>query len=104
MVGALGADHGELRKQVKDGKPLIQREAGVRGHWSDMRANALADNPSLAGQQVIAAFDNWSRSQRRRSDEHHAAMEERLDELHDLQLPRRGFRHDGQLEPVPLQH
>jgi Tfp pilus assembly protein PilO len=51
-----------LRKQVKDGKLLIQREAGVRGQWSDMRANALADNPSLAGQQVIAAFDNWSRA------------------------------------------
>jgi hypothetical protein len=51
-----------LGKQVKDGKLLIQREAGIRGQWSDMRANALADNPSLAGQQVIAAFDNWSRA------------------------------------------
>jgi Tfp pilus assembly protein PilO len=27
-----------------------------------MRTNALAADPSLAGQQVIAAFDNWSRS------------------------------------------
>ena len=49
-----------LRKQVKDGKLLIQREAGIRGQWSDMRGNALADNPSLAGQQVIKALNNWS--------------------------------------------
>jgi Tfp pilus assembly protein PilO len=27
-----------------------------------MQTNALAADPSLAGQQVIAAFDNWSRS------------------------------------------
>ena len=47
---------------MKDGNSLIKREAGIRSRWSDMRANALAANPSLAGQQVIAAFDNWSRA------------------------------------------
>ena len=49
-----------LRNQVKDGKTMIQREAGIRSRWSDMRANALPDNPSLAAQQVIMALDNWS--------------------------------------------
>ena len=52
----------ELRTKVHDGKLLVQREAGIRGQWRDMRANALADDPSQAGQQVIKAFDNWSRT------------------------------------------
>jgi Tfp pilus assembly protein PilO len=50
----------ELSAKVKDGNSLIKREAGIRNRWSDMRTNALAANPSLAGQQVIAAFNNWS--------------------------------------------
>jgi len=52
----------QLRTQVHDGRLLVQREAGLRGQWSDMRANALATDPSLAGQQVIKAIDNWSRA------------------------------------------
>ena len=51
-----------LSKQVQSGNSLIKSEARLRGHWSDMQTNALAANPSLAGQQVIAAFDNWSRA------------------------------------------
>jgi Tfp pilus assembly protein PilO len=52
----------ELRTKIHDGNLLKNREAGIRGQWSDMRTNALADNPSLAGQQVIKALDNWSRA------------------------------------------
>jgi Tfp pilus assembly protein PilO len=52
----------ELSTKVKDGNSLIKREKDVRSRWSDMRTNALAANPSLAGQQVIAALDNWSRA------------------------------------------
>jgi Tfp pilus assembly protein PilO len=52
----------EFSDKVKAGNSLIKSEARLRSRWSDMRANALADNPSLAGQQVIKAFDNWSRA------------------------------------------
>jgi hypothetical protein len=52
----------ELNTKVKDGNNLIKREKDVRSRWSEMQTNALAANPSLAGQQVIAAFDNWSRA------------------------------------------
>jgi len=62
LWSARSAQIKELRTKVHDGKFLVQREAGIRGQWSDMRANALADDPSLAGQQVIKAFDNWSRT------------------------------------------
>jgi Tfp pilus assembly protein PilO len=51
-----------LRSRVKDGKMMIQREAAIRSRWSDMRANALPADTSLAAQQVIKAFDNWSRA------------------------------------------
>jgi Tfp pilus assembly protein PilO len=52
----------ELRAKVTDGKNLIRREAGIRSRWSDMTANALPENSSLAEQQMIKAFDNWSRA------------------------------------------
>jgi Tfp pilus assembly protein PilO len=52
----------ELRTKVKDGGQMIKNEARYHARWDNMRTNALAADPSLAGQQVIAAFDNWSRA------------------------------------------
>jgi Tfp pilus assembly protein PilO len=51
----------QLRRQVNDGKHLVDRENGVRGQWEQMRTNTLPNNTSLAEQQVLKAFDNWSR-------------------------------------------
>ncbi len=62
LWSARSAQITSLSKQVKDGNTLIKRETAVRSRWSDMRTNSLAANPSLAGQQVIAALDNWSRA------------------------------------------
>jgi hypothetical protein len=50
-----------LREQVKNGRRLIQREAGLRGRWDQMRTNTLPENPSLAEQQTLKAFDSWAR-------------------------------------------
>ena len=52
----------ELRGELRDGRLLIKREAALRGEWSDMLSNALPANPSLAEQQTLRAFDNWSRN------------------------------------------
>jgi Tfp pilus assembly protein PilO len=49
-----------LRKQVNDGKLLLQREDAIRSHWDQMRTNTLPADTSLAEQQVLKAFDNWS--------------------------------------------
>lgn len=49
-----------LRKQVSDGKLLIQREQAIRSRWAQMRTNTLPADTSLAEQQVLKAFDNWS--------------------------------------------
>jgi len=51
----------KLRQQVNDGRSLIKREAGLRRRWDEMRTNTLPGNPSLAEEQVLRAFDNWSR-------------------------------------------
>ncbi|HXR49139.1 MAG TPA: hypothetical protein VN784_17020 [Candidatus Limnocylindrales bacterium] len=50
----------ELRKQVSDGRMLLQRERSLRSRWDQMRTNTLSADTSLAEQQVLRAFDNWS--------------------------------------------
>jgi Tfp pilus assembly protein PilO len=61
LWSARSAQIKQLRAKVSEGKILVQREAGILSHWSEMRTNALPDNTSLAEQQVLKAFDNWSR-------------------------------------------
>lgn len=54
----------DLRKQVADGTSLLARESVVRSRWEEMKKNTLPNNPSLAEQQMLKAFDNWSRQSR----------------------------------------
>ena len=64
MIGwwkARSATVAELRTEVHNGRLLIQREASLRSRWSEMRTNTLPNNASLAEQQILKAFDNWSR-------------------------------------------
>ncbi len=64
MIGwwkARAAAVAELRAEVHSGRLLIQREASLRGRWSQMRTNTLPNNASLAEQQILKAFDSWSR-------------------------------------------
>jgi Tfp pilus assembly protein PilO len=49
----------ELRVKVSEGQQLVKREAGIRSHWDDMKANALPANNSAAEQQLLKAFDSW---------------------------------------------
>ena len=51
----------DLRAKVDDGNHLLKREAGIRGRWADMTANALPANTSLAEQKLLTAVDGWSR-------------------------------------------
>ena len=48
-----------LRTQVAEGKNWLQREPTLRSRWERMRTNALPNNPPLAEQQVLKAFDGW---------------------------------------------
>lgn len=50
-----------LRVKVNDGKVLIQHEASWRGRWGQMQTNTLPNNAPVAEQQVLNAFNDWSR-------------------------------------------
>ena len=41
-----------LRRQVADGRALIQRERGLRERWDHLRTNALPQEPSQAEQRL----------------------------------------------------
>jgi len=79
----------DLQKKVKDGDALLRRDAAIQTRWSQMRANTLTNNPSLAEQQVFAAFDDWSRKARisvnsitpqwKRDSENYTTLECRVD-------------------------
>ncbi len=49
-----------LRSQVSRGRMLVERERGIRNHWSDMQHKALTNNLSAAEQQVFHAIDAWA--------------------------------------------
>jgi hypothetical protein len=51
-----------LRKQITEGKLLVQREQGIRGRWEQMSHNALPGNTSAAEQKVVQAIDTWAQS------------------------------------------
>ena len=40
------------------------RENNLRNRWEQMRTNTLPNNPSMAEQQVLRAFDRWSQDSR----------------------------------------
>jgi Tfp pilus assembly protein PilO len=61
LWSARAAQIKQLRTKVHDGKLLVQREAGLRSRWSDMSANTLPANTSLAENQVLTALSGWSR-------------------------------------------
>lgn len=54
----------DLRKQVTEGKLLLQREASIRSRWGQMRSNTLPNNTSAAEQQLFKAIDAWAQESR----------------------------------------
>ena len=54
----------ELRKRVTDGDALLRRDESIQARWSQMQANTLTNNPSLAEEKLLAAFDKWSQDAR----------------------------------------
>jgi hypothetical protein len=54
----------KLKKELADGTMLVRRESTIRDRWDSMRANALANNPTVAERQLFTAFDHWVSSGR----------------------------------------
>ena len=51
-----------LKNQVADGKNLIKSATTLSNQWSNMTANCLPSNTSLAENQLLTALTSWSRS------------------------------------------
>jgi len=51
----------QLRTKVTDANALAKRETTLRARWDEMRRNTLPDNPSLAQEQILQAFDRCAR-------------------------------------------
>ena len=54
----------KLRRQVAEGRSLVQRADSLNNRWEQMRTNTLPNNSSVAEQQVLKAFDRWSQESR----------------------------------------
>lgn len=54
----------DLRKNVDDGEKLVLRAEALRSRWAEMQRTSLHQNNSRAEQQVLEAFDRWSRDAR----------------------------------------
>jgi Tfp pilus assembly protein PilO len=54
----------QLRRDVEQGRQLIQREQPIRSRWENMRTNTLPSQVSTAESQVLRSFDRWSQDSR----------------------------------------
>ncbi len=48
-----------LRRQVVQGKALLDRKDAISNHWERIQRNALPNNASAAEQQFWQALDRW---------------------------------------------
>lgn len=51
----------ELTKQVNQGSLLVSRDATIRERWAQMRTNTLPVEVSSAENEVLTAFERWSK-------------------------------------------
>lgn len=49
-----------LTLQVKEGRALVNHERSIRDRWDSMQTNTLPNNPSLAQEKVLKAFQEWA--------------------------------------------
>jgi hypothetical protein len=105
------AEIARLKKSVTQGSMLLQREKSIRARWDMMRNNTLADEMSVAENQVLQAFDRWSQESRigvtsvkpqwKRNAEDYATIECRVDAFGSLSALTR-FLYDLEKDPLGL--
>ena len=101
----------DLRKQVNEGRSLVERDASYRSRWAQMQTNTLSRNAPQAEEQVLKAFDRWSSASRlsvlsinplwRRDAEDHATLECRVDASGNLSAISR-FLYDLERDPMAV--
>jgi len=53
-----------LRKDIEQGKSLLEREQTIRSRWEALRRSTLPSNRSTAEQTVFKAVDRWAQDSR----------------------------------------
>ncbi len=101
----------ELEKLIAQGRQLQQRGDRVRERWDSMRTNTLPDNVSAAENEVLKAFDRWSRDsgisvssikpQWKRASEDYMTLECRADASGGIQALTR-FLYNVEKDPLAL--
>jgi hypothetical protein len=51
-----------LKKNVTEGRSVIERADRTRALWAEMQAQAIPGDPAKAEQDLITAFDRWGRA------------------------------------------
>jgi hypothetical protein len=100
-----------LRNQVARGRMLLQRERGIRNHWTEMQSKALTNNLSAAEQQVFRAIDSWAQDtavqvnavtpQWKHDSDEYVTYECRIDAAGDIGKLSR-FLYRAEREPLAL--
>jgi hypothetical protein len=62
MWQAHAAEIVKLKTDVARGRSAIARAARTERLWAEMQANALPKDPAQAEQDLLSAFDRWSRA------------------------------------------
>lgn len=101
----------DLRKSVEKGTALLHREDSIRESWNQIRTNTLSLEPSIAENQMLKAFDSWSRSsgvsigglrpQWKRTEDDFATLECRADINGTLAALTR-FLYDAERDPLGI--
>jgi hypothetical protein len=99
----------QLKRQVGEGTALLQREAAIRTRWANMQSNTLDSEMSVAEDQVLRAFDRWSRESRigvtsvrpqwRRNQDDYATLDCRVDAFGNLPAITR-FLYEIEKDPL----
>lgn len=101
----------DLKRSATRGSLLLERESAIRTRWEYTRTNALAGEVAVAENQLLSAFDRWSRDSRigisaikpqwKRSAEDFATLECRVDAFGSLSSLTR-FLYEIERSPLGL--
>jgi hypothetical protein len=101
----------ELRELLVQGELLAQRENVIRARWSAMRGQTLPSIPSSAENELLKAFERWSRDSRlsisaikpqwREGDEDYLSLECRAEGFGSMEALTR-FLYEVEKDSLPV--
>ena len=101
----------QMKKSVTQGASLLERESIIRSRWNLIETNTLATEVSVAENQVLRAFERWSKDSRigvngikpqwKRNADEYATLECRVDAAGTLAEITR-FLYEIEKDPLGL--